>query len=241
MKLVDAFWEKRNIGITATEIVLDTEDDPQHITKVLGSITSEYVVVKIPTCRVDISFTLSELGFTFIETMNHLKHNMDLLPLDKRKQKIYDDTQFLPMNIYDVENMYEHIKDGLFNSDRVYLDPFFTHQQSANRYIGWICDEIKRGSEIYKLVYENNIFGFVGFKKLDGNRYQEYIYGIYPEFQRQGLAFTTTYKLVDLLKGRNVLSIHVDISSNNIASLQSKLRCGYMLNSFTYVFVKHNE
>lgn len=240
MKIVDAYWEKRNMGITATEVVLDAEDDLQHMAEELQSITSEYVVVKLPICRVDVSFSLSRLGFTFIETMNHLVHHMNLVPLDKRKQEIYDSTQFLPMTDRDVENMYEYIKKGLYKTDRIYLDPYFTPRQSANRYVGWISDEIKRGSEMFKLVYNGDNYGYVGFKKLIENVYQEFIYGIYPEFQGQGLAFNMTYKLVDLLKERHIMSIHIDISSNNMASLQSKLRNGYILNSFTYVYVKHN-
>ncbi|KTE93855.1 hypothetical protein AT727_02550 [Desulfitobacterium hafniense] len=239
MKIIDAFWEKRNLGVSATEVVVEINDEVCDIVERLKTLTTEYNVVKLPVCRVDVSFALSKLGFSFIETMNHLTHDMRTIPLDSRKIEIFDSTDFLPMENEDIQTMYSNIRKGLYKTDRIYFDSYFTPQQSANRYIGWISDELERGSEIYKLVYNGECFGFVGFKKIREYEYQNFIYGIYPPFQGKGLAFNMTYKLVDELKVRGVKAIYIDISSNNIPSLQASIRYGYMFNSFTYIFVKH--
>lgn len=241
LKIIDAVWERRNLGVTATEVVVDVDDSVNEVVEGLQSLTTEYVVVKLPICRVDVSFALSKLGFTFIETMNHLIHHMNLMPLDSRKKEIYTNTEFLPMMKIDIDNMYTKIKEGLFKTDRISLDPYFTTQQSANRYIGWISDELKQGSEIYKFVYNGENYGYVGFKKISETEYQDFIYGIYPRFQGKGLAFNMTYKLVNELKTRGITAIHVYISSNNTSSLQSRIRHGYVFNSFTYIFIKHNK
>lgn len=243
MKIIDAIWEKRNLGVSAAEIIIQSEDNVREASEMFDQLNKqyEYVVIKLPVCRVDISFALAKMGFTYVETMVHLTHNMGLEPLDYRKQNSYNHMDFLPMSDKDMDEMYAEIRKGLFRTDRVSLDPFFTQQQVANRYVGWMSDELKCGSEVYKLVYFGENAGFVGFKKVGDTEYQDFLNGIYSDFQGKGLAFNLTYKLIKELQLRKASALHIDISSNNSVSLQARLRHGFEIDTFTYVYVKHNK
>ena len=52
------------------------------------------------------------------------------------------------------EEMKIEISNGLFDSDRIYIDPFFSKEKAAQRYINWTEDELKRGTEFIKYIYK---------------------------------------------------------------------------------------
>lgn len=70
------------------------------------------------------------------------------------------------MDTNDLDVLLNEIRDGMFRTDRVCLDPHFSPVQAANRYEGWISDELDRGSQTYKLTYKDSSIGFFTFKDL---------------------------------------------------------------------------
>lgn len=55
MKIIDAVWEKRNLGVSCYEVLFDPEDTLEEIKSLrLKFEEREYLVFKIPTNRVDI-------------------------------------------------------------------------------------------------------------------------------------------------------------------------------------------
>ena len=69
MRIVDAHWELRNLGVTTQEVEIDSSDAPEDIRKALLSLTSDYQVVKAPSSNFEINALLSECGFSFVEAM----------------------------------------------------------------------------------------------------------------------------------------------------------------------------
>ncbi len=240
MKVIDAFWEKRNLGLTAVEITVEKADKAEVVSQQLENIDYDYMVVKLPVERVDISFLLAEKRFVFIEAMNRIIHNLNPITLSEERWKTAAVTSVIPISDDDLELILKNIRKGMFTTDRIALDPYFTIDQAANRYTEWIKDEVKRGSELFNVMYNNQKSGFIGVRKSDDG-YHDFISGIYEGFTGKGLAVCMTYRTIEEIRNRNVKFLTTDISSNNVASLQSRYKCGFTVLETMYVFVKHNR
>ena len=161
MKIINAHWEKRNLGVSCTEIIFEEKDSSTDFkTKVLN-ITSEYLVVKIPVGRIDLSSFLQENNFKFIELITSCFHKPELPELPKVYDRLINKLLCEEMNEVERQETFSRIKEGLFVDDRVSLDPAFNKDQSNLRYVGWINDEIGKGSIFYKIVYREKIVGFL--------------------------------------------------------------------------------
>ena len=239
MKVIDAIWEKRNLGLTTVEITVENDDKLELVSEQLKSMTSDYVVVKLPVGRVDISFLLSKMRYVFIEGMNRISHNLKTVELSDDKMKTVEDTQLTPINKDDLELILKNVRTGMFTTDRIALDPYFTIDQAANRYVEWIKDEVNRESELYNVIYKHQKAGFIGVRK-SGDGYHDFISGIYEGFTGKGLAICMTYRTIEEARNKGAKFLTTDISCNNIASLQSRYKCGFTVVETTYVYVKHN-
>src|SRR3989339_418521 len=109
MRVVDAIWEKRNLGVDCKEIVIEDSDFITVVKKKeLLLLNTPYVVVKVPVNRFDINTYLSNLGFTYIEGSINFQLRLfeaKLLPLQERLNKVVEyremeskDLTGLPMN-----------------------------------------------------------------------------------------------------------------------------------------------
>ena len=56
MKIIDAYWEKRNLGVSTKEVLVEEQDSAIDIKKALSAIEhdAEYLVFKVPIARFDI-------------------------------------------------------------------------------------------------------------------------------------------------------------------------------------------
>ena len=76
MKIVNAVWEKRNIGVTTIEITIDKTDAISDIEKMLMDTEAEYIVVRLPIDKIDVSYMLQKMNYVYIETMYHLIYHV---------------------------------------------------------------------------------------------------------------------------------------------------------------------
>ena len=67
MKILNADWEKRNLGVSCTEITVELTDVAKAVRTAIGQIGDDYVVVKVPVPRVDVMLALQEAGYAVIE------------------------------------------------------------------------------------------------------------------------------------------------------------------------------
>ena len=126
MKIIDAVWEKENLGVETKEIVIEKGDAKSAVLKSLSEIFAQYLVVKVPSDFEPISYELFNLGFVFIETMNRLGNNMQLKPISEQKQKIVQETDCVEMSDTDFEYMSKKImEDLMFRTDGIARDPYF--------------------------------------------------------------------------------------------------------------------
>ena len=240
MRVIDAFWEKRNLGVETVEINIDINDKIEDIKKAIEEVKAEYVVVKVPAGYIDAMFLLNDMGYKNMETIIHATHNLKNIELEGIQKRINDSVSYEPMNDDDIEELFQEIKKGLFTTDRIYLDPYFTKEQASNRYIGWIKDELSRGTEAFKLIYKDKSIGFFMFKETEKDVYYPFLAGVYEDYRSTGLGFTFNYKPICEAIKRNGKMISTFISSNNNNTVRMHSIFGFQFNKMDYVYIKHN-
>lgn len=240
MKIIDAIWEKRNLGVSTAEIEIEECDSLEDIKEKINGVNSQYVVAKVPSGKLDIMFWLEQQGFNFVECSIHVTHslqNMELSPIQKR---IEASVTHEKMAEEDLEQLFYEVRKGLFSTDRVSLDKTFTKEQATNRYVGWINDEISRGCEMFKLIYKDKNIGFFAFKEVEEGVFYPFLAGMYEEYQKTGLGAIFNYKPMKEAKSRNGKKISTYISTNNSNTVRMHVLNGFEFGDIKYIYVKHN-
>jgi len=242
MKIIDAHWEKRNLGKSTVEITfLDNESvNEDYLLSAMSEY--EYVVCKVPVGSVDINCILNKFRFCFIESSFELVCDVEKIipnPLFKRLDKDIDYVQIISNQ--DLKILQTNIEKGLFKTDRIALDTNFGIECSSKRFYNWILDEIENKSSLWHLKFKDQNIGFFGLKKLaqDGV-YYPFLGGLYEGFSKSGLGFSILTKATDLIKKYNGTKMITYVSSNNLPILKLHLDLGFSVNNIHNVFIKHN-
>ncbi len=244
MKIIDAYWEQRNIGVKAFEIELSNNDCLESVITSEQEIISkgaEYIVVKIPVNMPELLFGLPKLGYTFVETAFSIslrKDNYIVPPSIARLDRGVEVRQV----IKDVEigNILSSIKDNMFDTDRISIDPYFTKFQSSNRYFCWTSDMINSGCKVYNVSIKDKDFGFFINKEIDSSTMYPVLGGIYTEYKGKGSGCIMSKKCIDTIWLTGINKIISTVVSNNLPILKIWLSFGTKIDNLNYVFVKHN-
>jgi hypothetical protein len=240
VKIIDAFWEKRNLGVTCKEIVIEDKDDISCLNEIKKlDADTEYVVAKVPVSKPEISLELQKEKFCVIETSFEVNCDVDNIKLNPYYQRFYKQMSYEIASADDISKLNDEIKNGIFDTDRVFLDPYFNKEQAANRYINWINDELNKGSELYIIKYKNNKIGFFTFKQISESTYYPFLAGLFNEYKDSGLGFSIVYCPVVEVKRRAGKKIKTSISSNNQAVAKIHFMLGYMVDRMYYILTKH--
>jgi hypothetical protein len=239
MQIIKATWEKRNLGVDCNEIIIEADDSVEAISKEISKHETEYTVVKIPTGLDKLLLHLQKQGFLFIETITSCYHTGEQFNLNRIQQRIIDNVSYKRITNDDIELIFKEINNGLFQTDRVSLDQHFTLEQSNNRYIGWVKDELDRGAKAYTLTYNTKNVGFFTLKKQTEHEYFAFLSGIYSDFLSSGLGFCTHYFEVIEAKRQGAKHVNTVYSSNNRGATAIHLNMGHVLREQYYVLVKH--
>lgn len=237
MKIVDAYWEKRNLGVSTTEFTVEDNDTIEKIKETLNDCTSGYQVLRLPNHLSHFLFSVQDLGFRFVEDMFSLKNDLQPVAMDHIVERLYKEICFDSMKNDDIEHLLNKVEHGMFDSDRVFIDPAFGASCSRKRYYNWLKDETERDSLFFKYMYRGRTFGFSALKNKGKGVYNAYLGGVYPEYQKSGLGSAVfVADIVRHLGGRCVVT---NVSSNNIKQIKNILKKGFIITSLSHVFIKH--
>jgi len=244
MKIVDAVWEERNMGISSTEVILESGDTVADL-KQLNKISSNYQVVRCPITKTDLMFGLEKHEFKFIEAMIYLHYDLrnPIIELKGPAQRIVESTSCSLMDETDIEELFSQIRAGIFKNDRVSLDLEFTNEQATNRYIGWIKDEITRGAFVYKCFISNENYGFFTLFRDDDNFVHFALNGVYKEYENSGIGLSLFFHMINEAKKIGCKALKgngIAISTNNINSLKICISMGFCIKNIMYIYIKHS-
>lgn len=247
MRIIDAFWEKRNLGVTCYELEMELSDSMDFVKNKLSVLENrQYMVAKIPSSRYDLMQLFQSMGYSFVEVSINLEYNfkkvnykLPLLP--KGVQKLCERCTYAEMNEVDIQQMKNEIAKNIFHTDRIYIDPEFTHEQAAKRYNLWIDDLIQQGNIPYKVSFDSNIVGFFINKEMAKNFYNMILGGVYTDYLGTGVGFPVIYAAFMLFLHNKIEKIVANVSSNNPGILKIYTTLGADIKKMSYVFVKHSK
>ncbi len=245
MKVIDCVWELDNLGEKVVEINVEKHDVFNKDSLLTSMIGYDYLVVKVPMNMPDFNFGLSSLGFSVVETQMNISKRYKDFPFDDRLVKqIYPKAYIRDIETKkELDEIIDRMTPDMFSTDRIYLDPYFSHEKSCHRYQNWMRTEFDKGTSITKTFYDDINVGLgMERKKEDGTRIG-LLGGIYEQYQSEGLGLMTAcVGFINAHKENQPFKImRTSISSNNIPMMQFYNYLGFNIDSMTYVFVKHNK
>ena len=241
MKVVNCFWEERNIGRKTVEVSIEKED--HFVRNLLEQQIQdyEYAVVKVPMNMPSFNIGLSDMGFTCIESQMNVGISMEDFDFAKVVH-LYDEVSYKVVdNQEDFVSVLSCIEPGMFSTDRISLDPQFGEQVASQRYINWLTTEYERKkSQLVKVIFQNEHVGFM-LIRIDGKTIDLILNGLYKQYQGKGLGLLTPASPMMFAKKKtlNITEEVTSISSNNIPVVKLYNRLHFQLRSQTYVYVKH--
>jgi hypothetical protein len=244
MKVIDAFWEKRNLNIETKEIILSESDSLSDIEEVLVSLSSgkKYIVAKIPVGKPDFIRLLTDNGFYFVESLFEMSLRITDFQLPEHLKRFDEMFTYRKLtNNEDFERLEGEIKNGIFSTDRIALDPNFGIDVSAIRYINWLRDEVQKGGEIFEVLSKEKPVGFFSFKDLSNGKYDVFLGGMYRNEFAMGLGFSLLSKEIIELQKRQAKLYVTHISSNNLAIIRLFFSFGFSPVNIVYVMTKFQD
>lgn len=242
MKIVDAKWEERNLNVTCFELHLDAKDNFEIIKeKYYGLEKKQYMVIRIPSSRYDLTDFFQKENYRFIESAITLEHNLKEINIPQRLLRICDKCTWERMDKIETVQLRNEIYKNIFKTDRIYIDPMFTKRQAAQRYDFWIKDLINTGNIPYKVSYAGDIVGFFLNKEANSNIFEGLLAATYSAYERSGMGYCVQYAGIKsaIERGANKYIGHV--SANNPEVLKVLLSIGFAIKTIEYIFIKHNK
>ena len=237
MKLIDAWWEKRNLGVETKELICEKTYALEEVEKTINELCAAYLVVKVPSSRSDLTRCIQMAGFSYIEDLIGVTHDLHDVKRSSLHQRLYDATSYRKMGKEDIEQLLEEIEKGMFNSDRISNDSLFEEGRAAERYVNWTKDLLSKGALPYVILYKEEPAGFIILKTQDQISYTSVLGGGYEKFRRSGLG--VIQKEQEIVKKLGGKSVETQVSSNNPAQLKALVLNGYIPQNIEHVFVKH--
>lgn len=237
MKIIDAVWEERNLGVTSAEIIIEKDDTPEYVSEQLAGISSGYSVVKVPSGMSHLLKTVQENGYVFIEDMIHVEHDLREVEMSRVLKRLYESTSYRSMTDADFEQLRTEIEKGMFDNDRISNDSYFPSGTSAKRYLNWTNDLRAGGALFYAITYGSENVGFVVLDKKDEKTYYSVLGGGYEKFRRSGTGIIQKEpEITRKLGGKRLVT---SVSSNNVGQLKALIMNGYRPYAIDHVLVKH--
>lgn len=239
MIIVDAVWEKRNLGLDVVEIQIDPKSSLIELEKIKDLVDCNYISVKVPVARPELLSFLNEQGFKFVEMLTKVAvaELPQLTGMRARLAKGFSDRK---VNRCDRREIKNQILNGMFSTDRFSLDRQFSAEQAAKRYLGWIQDVEDNGGDLRALVHKNICVGFFIVTQKKNGIYDSVLAGLFPNLAPLGSGFIINHQAYLYCFERGAKQVHTTYSSNNYGAAGIHSELSTRLISQEYVYVKHN-
>ncbi len=233
--VVEATWEKRNLGLCVVEVECQGADDFEILTAI-REVVADMTVVRLDVGRLGVIFELAKLGFVNVETLFRLKKRFrpsTELPLPRGiSMRVSDDPE---------ASVFEAIYAGMFKTDRISLDPHIPREASINRMAYWVRDELGRGADVVEVMRGTNSFAFFIFRKLSGEEAHIALSGVIPEKDFPGAGQLLQRAIIQWGSDLGLPYLESSVSSNNLTALRSNLAAGFELSDAQYVLIRHQS
>lgn len=234
MKVIDAYWEKRNLGLKVCEIVFDKNEtaDPVKITDLENSF--DYLVAKVPAESVSLVHLLENKGFRYLENQQVIYfQTREFSNIDKTWETRFKD--FHSKKVSDTKSLNEicdQIMKGLYIRGRISADPDIKEGISDLRIVNWLNDIYsKENISVYYLSKNDTIIGYFVLDRLNNSHINIVQAGIFKNYQDRGYSFLLLFNILRTSFKEGKTGIFATISTNNNKTLNS-------ISKFVHIAVK---
>lgn len=239
MKLVEAIWEKRNLGVDCLELHCEAHDAAEAVLAALP-LSVSYQVVRVPAKRVDLLLAVQERGYRLIEMGIDLERRLADFEMPAIYKRFEKSMAFRQAKGTDVERTLEIIETGrMFTTDRIALDPIFSPRQAGHRYACWIRDLLRQGGALHLAAHNGRDVAFgVAIERRTGV-WEASLGGVFPEPETNGLGFASVYLNTAVPRQHGGTRVVTRVSSNNPPIFRLHLLFGYEPTNLEYVLIRH--
>lgn len=239
MKLVDALWEKRNLGVDCLELHCDANDPVDTVLGVLP-LRAAYQVVRVPAGRADLLLAVQDAGYRLIEMSIDLVRPLQDFEMPPTYKRFESSLSFREAQGDECERVLEIVASGnMFTTDRISLDPFFTAAQAGHRYACWSRELLQQGGTMYLAAYKGREIGFGINVERHAGVYDACLGGVFPGRDHSGLGFAPLYLNTIAPRQRGARKVVTQVSSNNLPILKLHFAFGYEPTGMDYVLIRH--
>lgn len=243
MRTTHAVWERENIGVDAYEIALDAVDTPDMLVeeeKRIIEAGAEYIVLKTPVNCPKLLFSLTELGYTFVETVFHVMIRRDEYHMPASIARFDRGLQVVQRTEEgELERICALICGGVFISDRVSIDPAFGVEKGGRRYANWLRSMVHNGGFLYEVLSAEKPIGFFVICRKDETTVDPVLMGLYDEQNDRGMGALLHKKTLDTCFTHDCKRLTSTIVSNNAKVLRVYVNAGATITDTLYTYVKH--
>lgn len=240
MKIINAYWEKRNLGVDCSELEISSNDTLEEFNNIIGELNSNYQVVRIPSAKTDILLSAQAKGFQVIEMSVELARKTKDYTLPEIYKRFEPFIDIVEADEKSLEKVLNEIKSGnMFVTDRIAKDPYFSVDKSGNRYYWWSKDILNQGANMCIAKYNNENVGFgLNFTK-DSRLYDAALGGIFHNYNNKGLGFLSIHANITSIILQGGIKVVTRVSSNNTPILRLHMLFGFDINEMNYILIKH--
>ena len=241
MKVIDAYWEKRNLGLRVCEIAFKEDDffDVNTISNIEK--LYDYLVAKIPEESVPLVHELENFGFRYLENQQVIYFlSEELLSIDKAWVDRFQNIKCaIVTDKIVLESICDHIKKGLYTKGRISADPEIEDGISDLRIVNWLKDIFEMGNAlVYRLIKEENAIGYFVLEKMNNNHINIVQAGIFRGYQDKGLSFLLLYYILKTAFDFGFKGIFASISTGNRKTLNSISKFVHLTVKQTYIVMR---
>ena len=236
MRLVDAVWDTRNLGLTTEELIIEPSDQTEDVRAQLDLMTGQYQVIRVTEPSANISRLLAEKKFIFSEHLSFWECTLGNLPPNSFSGRL-PIVETYPAKNDDVNLVFHQINSGLFSTDRISKDPDFGAEVAGKRYVNWLQDEIQRGANIYIVKFRQKPSGFFCLRVTDGNPFVA-LSGIFPETQIPGIGLSLQYEIQKKAFDEGCSKLTTVVSTNNVSAVRAHIASGFLWKGSETIFTR---
>lgn len=227
MKVVNATWEKRNLGLKVCEITFQSGDAKGDFSKILDENIYDYYVARVPSTEIQLVHDLESIGFRYLENqMNIYFDTIEIHRIDERWIGRFGDyTCNLCTGGDEFDEIISRTRSGLFEKDRMSVDPLIDKSLPDKRVANWILDMQKQAdNSIYIIRKSNEMVGFFILRKTAPLTSYVEMAAIFSEYRKRGLAFLLIYNILVMAAREGSKRILASLSTNNISTINTFTR-----------------
>lgn len=242
MIIQEAFWEKRNLGVTSCNFIIEDKDSVEILTdEILDNKEYKYQTVKLPVNKMEIHDRLYRSGFKFAEGKFELTYDLKHLTIPLEFEQLMLNTEcVIAEDTQDQEFVFNEIRKGIFDTDKIALDPNFGTEIAANRYVNWSKDVLENGNGILIIVkVDGRPIGFVLQEIINNKVVYSMLGGLFDKHQNDGYGFFVVASGLLQTKSMGFKRVNTEVSTNNVNVLKLHLALGAKIKSMYYVLTKH--